>query len=51
MFILQTVIIVNNTYINQALFITLITILIWTYTLINRIIRNFIYIEKKDINL
>jgi hypothetical protein len=44
---LQTVAIINSIYNNTTLFITLMQI----YTLINKLIRNAIYIEKKAISL
>jgi hypothetical protein len=44
---LQTITIINSTYNNITLFITLIQI----YTLINKLIGNIIYIEKKATNI
>ena len=44
---LQTIAITNNIYNNITLFITFIQI----YTLIDKLIKNAIYIEKKAINL
>jgi hypothetical protein len=44
---LQTIAIVSNIYNNTTLFITFMQI----YTLINKLIRDAIYIEKKAINL
>jgi hypothetical protein len=44
---LQTVAIINSIYNNTTLFITLIQI----YTLINKLIEDIIYMEKKAISL
>jgi hypothetical protein len=44
---LQTITIANSTYNNITLFITFMQI----YTLINKLIRDIIYIEKKAISL
>jgi hypothetical protein len=47
MLTLQTITIVSSTYNNTTLFITLVQI----YTLINKLIKDAIYIEKKVISL